>query len=94
MKMKIKIKIKINKEDPIKHKIFCTAKETIQNLKTTYQMRESVYKWSNWQEINLQNIQTTHAALMKKQTQTINQKMGSKPIIMEKIKTIKLKKLI
>ena len=70
-------------------------KQTKKNAeKTTHRMGKSLCKWGDWQGINLQNIQTTHAALMKKQTQTINQKMGSKPIIMEKIKTIKLKKLI
>ena len=25
-------------------------------------MGENIYKWSNWQGINLQNIQTAHAA--------------------------------
>ena len=31
-------------------------------------MGENIYKWSNWQGINLQNIETVHAAQLKKHT--------------------------
>ena len=43
-----------------------------QNGKTTLRMRENICKWTNWQEINLQNIQTAHAVQYKKKTQTNN----------------------
>ena len=33
-----------------------------QNEKTTYRMRENICKQSDWPGINLQNIQTAHAA--------------------------------
>ena len=33
-----------------------------QDEKTTLRMGENICKWNNWQEINLQNIQTAHAA--------------------------------
>ena len=46
----------------------CSADE-----KTTLKMGENVCKWSNWQRINLQNIQIAHTALLKtnKQKTTI-----------------------
>ena len=44
-----------------------------QNEKTTHRMGENICKWCNPQGINLQNIQTAHTALSKKQP---NQKMG------------------
>ena len=33
-----------------------------QHEKTTYKMEEHICQWNYEQEINLQNIQTTHAA--------------------------------
>ena len=39
----------------MKLKSFCTAKENIN--KTTLRMGENICEWSNWQKINLQNIQ-------------------------------------
>ena len=42
---------------------------------TTYVMGENSCKWSNWQGLNLQNIQTTHTAQQQKNKQP-NQKMG------------------
>ena len=41
-------------------------------------MVENIYKWSNQQVINLQNIQTAHAAQYQKIKQP-NQKMGGRP---------------
>ena len=32
-------------------------------------MGENICKWSNWQRINLQNIQAAHAAQYQKKTQ-------------------------
>ena len=32
-----------------------------QNKKTTLRIGENIFKWSNWQGINLQNIQTAYA---------------------------------
>ena len=52
-----------------------------QNKKATLRMGENICKWSNWQEIYLQNIQTAHAAqYQNKQTATKqpNLKMGGK----------------
>ena len=46
-----------------------------QNEKTTHRMRENTCKQCNQQGINLQNIQTAHAALYEKNKQR-NQKMG------------------
>ena len=53
-----------NKWDLIKLKCFCT-KTTIKkkkSKKTTHRMRKNICKWCDWQGINLQNIQTAHAA--------------------------------
>ena len=48
------MKTKVNKWDLMKHKNFCTAKETIK--KTTLRMGENICKRINGQRINLQNI--------------------------------------
>ena len=37
-----------------------------QDEKTTLRMGENICKWSNWQRINLQNIQAAHAAQYQK----------------------------
>ena len=58
----MKIKTKIKKLDLIELKSFCIGKETINKMKTTDRMGENLCKQSDWQGINLQNIQTTHAA--------------------------------
>ena len=39
--------------------------------------QEKISKWSIWQGINLQNIQTAHAVQLKKKKN--NQKMGGRP---------------
>ena len=49
-----------------------------QNEKTTLRIGENICKWSNWQGINLQNIQTAHEAQYLKNKQP-NQKMGGRP---------------
>ena len=49
-----------------------------QDEKTTLIMGEDICKWSNGQGINLQNIQTAHAAQYQK-TKPPNQKMGGIP---------------
>ena len=62
----MKIKTKIHKQGTIKLTRFCTAKETIN--KTVFRMGDTLCKECDWQRINLQNIQTAHAAQHKKQT--------------------------
>ena len=42
-----------------------------QSEKTTHTMGEYICKWSNWQGINLQDIQTAHAALYQKENNPI-----------------------
>ena len=50
--------------------MFCPAKETIKRqIKKTLRMGVNSCKQSNWQEINLQNIQTAHTALCQKNKQ-------------------------
>ena len=48
-----------------------------QDEKTTLRMGENICKWSNWQRINLQNIQAAHAAQYQKK-QTTQSKNGQK----------------
>ena len=49
-----------------------------QNEKTTLRMKENNSKWSNWQKINLQNIQAAHIPQYQKNEHP-NQKMRRKP---------------
>ena len=66
-----KIKKK-NKQSLIKLKSFCTAKEIIKRKKERkkpLKMGENICKWSDWQEINLQNIWTAYADQYKKKLQ-------------------------
>ena len=52
-----------------------------QNEKTTHRTGENICKWWDRQGINLQNIQTAHAALYKKKKKIKqpNQKMSIRP---------------
>ena len=54
---------------------FCTAKETINKMKSG----ENICKKCYWQGLNFQNVQTVHTA-QQKQQQKSNQKMGWRPI--------------
>ena len=47
-----------------------------QDKKITFRMGENICKWSNWQRMNLQNMQ---AAQMTQYQKTINQQMGGRP---------------
>ena len=49
-----------------------------QDEKTTLRMGENICKWSNWERINLQNLQAAHAAQYQKHKQP-NPKMGRRP---------------
>ena len=72
------IKATINKWDLIKLKSSCTMKETIIKVKkTAFRMEKNNSKWSNWQRINLKNIQATPEAQFQK-NKWPNKKMGQR----------------
>ena len=55
----MKTKTKINKWDPIKLKSFYTAKKIIKKMKRqSTEWEKNICEWSDWQGINLQNMQT------------------------------------
>ena len=49
-----------------------------ENEKTTHRMGENICKWCDQHGINLQNLQTAHAAQYQKNKQP-HQKMGRRP---------------
>ena len=74
----MEIKAKINKWDLIKlKKILHNKGNYKQGEKTAFRMEENKSKWSNWQRINLKNIQAAHAAQYQK-NKWLNQKMGQR----------------
>ena len=73
----MKIKTKISKWDLIKLKSFCTTKGTINRMKTTLRVGKNNCKQSNWQGINLQNLQITHATQYQESKQP-NLKMSER----------------
>ena len=71
------MKAELNKWDLIKIKRFYTEGNYKQGEKTAFRMGENNSKWSNWQIINLKNIQATPAAQFQKNKWS-NQKNGPK----------------
>ena len=73
----MKIKTKINKWDLIKCKLLHNERNYKQGEKAAFRIGENNSKWNNWQRINLQNIQTAHAAQCQKNKKPI-QKVSKK----------------
>ena len=74
----MEIKTKVNKWDLIIFKSFCTAKETLNKVKTTLRMEENNSKGKKGQRVNFQNIQ----ALIQLNTRKTNNpvKKGEKDL--------------
>ena len=58
-------------------KLFHNEGNYKQGEKMAFRVGENNRKWSNWQIINLKNIQTVHAAQFQKNKQP-NKKMGQR----------------
>ena len=72
----MEIKTKINKWD-LKRKLLHNEGNYKQGEKTAFGMGENKGKWSNWQRINLQNMQAAHASQYQKNKRP-NQKMSQR----------------
>ena len=71
----MEIKAKINKWDLLNLKALHNEGNYKQGEKTAFRMGENNSKWSNWQRINLKNIQATPEFQKNK---WLNQKMGQR----------------